>query len=61
MVTTNDEGYAGLGRSKRRLMKQAWRRSGQRMSLKEWARRAPVGDLAHVWIRSKQRVSAREG
>jgi hypothetical protein len=50
----NGEKYPGLGRRKRRLMKKIWKEAAPRVSLKTWARSAEIGDLAHVWMRTKQ-------
>jgi hypothetical protein len=50
----NEEGYVGLGRRKRRIMRKIWKATAPRTSLKMWARTAETFDLAHVWIRTKQ-------
>lgn len=50
----NPEGYNGLGRARRRAMIKQWKAEGKGLSLNEWARKAQVGDAAHVWLRSKK-------
>jgi hypothetical protein len=49
------EGYAPVGKSDRRYMKRLWRESGTNLSLKQWAKQQPVGEIAHVWINTKRR------
>jgi hypothetical protein len=34
-------------------MVRLWKESGSTLTLKEWARKAEIGDIAHVWIRAK--------
>jgi hypothetical protein len=49
------EGYRGLGRRERRRMVRRWKTEGRGQSLKEWARRAAVGDAAVAWLENKKR------
>lgn len=48
------EDYKGVGRKDRRSMIKRWKDSGSKLSLKQWARKQGVGDVADVWLRSKQ-------
>lgn len=49
-----EEKYHGVGRRNKRLMLKFWKMYGNGQSLKEWARKAKVGDIAKVWIESKE-------
>ncbi len=49
----NTEGYKGIGRAARRLMIRQWKASGQKLSLKAWAKQQGVGDAALVWVQAK--------
>lgn len=49
----NTEGYKGIGRAARRVMIRRWKREGKGLSLKQWARKQGVGDVANVWAHAK--------
>lgn len=51
---TTNETYKGVGRQRRRLMVRLWKESGTTLSLKEWAKAAPLGEVGHVWINAKR-------
>jgi hypothetical protein len=38
-------------------MIRRWKAEGKEMSLKEWARRAQVGDAAIAWLENKKGAS----
>jgi hypothetical protein len=51
-----NEKYTGVGRKGRRLMRKLWKESRKSVSLKEWARKAEVGDVAFNWLAAKKGV-----
>lgn len=53
-MTTTNEKFSGVGRSKRHLMIKLWKESGTTKSLKQWAKDALVGDVAAVWFATKR-------
>ena len=53
-----NEIFKGVGRKQRRMMIRLWKAdmagSKKKLSLKVWARNAPVGDVGHVWLQAKR-------
>ena len=50
------EDFKGVGKRNKRIMLRLWKEQGRGKSLKEWAKSAEVGDVAHVWLRTKKNV-----
>ena len=58
-MEANVEDYSGIGRRARRDMIRRWKQEAPRESLKEWAKRALLGEAAFVWARRKNKKNAR--